>query len=109
MMGLALTATSAMAADIRITGIVPEHARPDFDNMTVITLTFSNGTSENYNIFSDHKGFTPQKAADLAANETRVRSWRVGDVVEFRDSTDCFMGSLIADISTNPPSVVCFQ
>jgi hypothetical protein len=108
-MSLALTATSAMAADIHITEIVPEHARPGFDGMTEITLTFSNGTTDHYTMFSDRKGFTPQEAANLAANEARVRTWRVGDSVEFLNSADCFLGSMIADISKNPPSVVCFQ
>ena len=99
LLGVALAATSAMAAGVRITGITPEHARPNFDNMTVITLTFSNGTTENYNIFGDHKSFTPQEAADLDARDTRLRSWRVGDFVEIRTSMECFMGDLITNVS----------
>lgn len=109
LLGFALATTSAMAADIRITDITAEHPHPDFNNTTLITLTFSNGRTEDYLFMSNTRDDTPEQAANRVVNDKRVRSWHVGDIVEFRISEECFMGDLITNLSKDPPSVVCFQ
>jgi hypothetical protein len=105
LLGFALAASAAMAADIQITAMTPEHSHPDFTGYTVIAFTFSNGTSLSYD-------FPPPKAEDTADEvdaRAHIRSWQVGDIVEFDSREDCFMSVVVTDLSKDPPQAVCFQ
>jgi hypothetical protein len=105
LLGLALAATTAMAADLRITAMSPEHANPDITGYTLIEFTFSDGKTLNY----DFPPAKPDDGADDVTARARVRSWHVGDIVEFSVSEDCFMGVVITDKSKDTPQAVCFN